>query len=242
MEYRFDMESILDTYVHGKRVALIGRAQELRSLQQGEFIDSHDVVVRINNPVPFELGEPREGLKRLAQSQQWIDELLESPYFVPPQYHQYVGLKTSIYFLNDKQLASKLFHDEAWCRKIAHRLVSASCWHIIISQPAKLQHLIEQCTKLGITLTYDGNLDIWNQTKKKTGSSPNGGTMAVSLFSEFEFSSLYLTGFSKHATNKSNSNHNGDTTHDFQFIKSLVERDERITTDSEMECQIKAIK
>ena len=234
------LESNLTDYLRGKRVAIIGRAQELRSLKQGDFIDSHDIVVRVNNPVPYALGANREAKYRIKQNKQWEAEFLASPVFVPAWYHDRLGSKTSIYFLNDRQFASDVFEDDSWCKTICKRLVYAGCNHFIISQPIRLSLLQKHCTVFDITLTHA--TELYRNTRQFTKTSPNGGTMAISLFSQFDFAQLYISGFSKQATNKRLSNVNGPATNDFRFIKSLVHNNHRIDTDSPMKCQFKTIK
>lgn len=48
----------LKILVTGKRVAVVGNAQSLNKTEYGEEIDSHDVVIRINNPANFYIGHP----------------------------------------------------------------------------------------------------------------------------------------------------------------------------------------
>jgi hypothetical protein len=46
------MMSSFESYVKGKKVAVVGPAGYMQNLIQGNFIDSHDIVVRLNSAVP----------------------------------------------------------------------------------------------------------------------------------------------------------------------------------------------
>ena len=40
-------------FVENKSVAIVGRAEYLNTIQQGKFIDSHDIVIRAQSNLPY---------------------------------------------------------------------------------------------------------------------------------------------------------------------------------------------
>lgn len=72
------------TYLTNKSVALIGRS-ELDLVQQGEFIDSHDVVIRMHEPTPYSTKIPPEHNHN-------------PPSFIPAAWHNFIGRKTSVFY------------------------------------------------------------------------------------------------------------------------------------------------
>ena len=148
-----------------------------------------------------------------------------------------------MFILNNQKVTNRILadHIEEFCEK----LLQAGVAHFVIFQFFKLNEngldeLRDHCDEIGLNLTIDKN--IFHRTKKMTGSPPNGGTLAISLLHTLPFSKLFLTGFSKDATNLSKSNRDHDTTHDFRLIKRIVEGDDRITVDPIMTCNLNNIR
>ena len=68
-------------YLHNKSVAIAGRAN-LHQLEQGDLIDSHDVVVRVHNVVPY---FPGKGKDRYVA-------------FVPEEWCSYIGSRVDVLY------------------------------------------------------------------------------------------------------------------------------------------------
>ena len=102
MKYLEDRKDQLQNYykqtelydmIDNKTVAFVGRSQYLLDdpeyENQGEYIDSHDIVIRVNSPNPYPYKIPYK-MQRVTPQE------MESPDYINPSLHQYVGKKTDI--------------------------------------------------------------------------------------------------------------------------------------------------
>ena len=62
-------------FLKGKSVALVGRSGYILDHKNGEFIDSHDVVIRVNNPDPYTIPADKTDVR--DEEDRRIDELNE---------------------------------------------------------------------------------------------------------------------------------------------------------------------
>lgn len=83
--YQWYGEKTLKELIEDKTVAVVGRSQYLADIEQGDFIDSHDVVIRIHNPLPHPQ-QPRDIL---------INDDTDS--FVPEDWHNQIGRNTQMF-------------------------------------------------------------------------------------------------------------------------------------------------
>ena len=161
-------------YLKGKRVAIIGRAA-LDNLEQGEWIDSHDVVVRVHQVIPY------EGYTVPAEAPRW-----EYPPFVPIEWQSRIGSKCSVFY-------HKEFHppnfsglvtafNEAGGRFLCHEylenLWSYSCVEIRKMAPCRY-------------LTNDHFLNVM----EVVGDLPYAGSLIIGDLLRHDIKSLYFTGF-----------------------------------------------
>ena len=86
-----ELEQRFGEYLKGKSVAIVGRAG-IWNIEQGEFIDSHDVVVRTHCTVPYHLD-----FDYMAHHE--FDDIPKNDEeFVPKRWHTIVGRKTNILY------------------------------------------------------------------------------------------------------------------------------------------------
>ena len=75
----------LQKLLKNKSVVVVGRAPYLLKQLNGEFIDSHDIVVRVNKPLPW--GFPKTSGRNL--------------HYVDRNYQQIIGTRTDLLYLNE---------------------------------------------------------------------------------------------------------------------------------------------
>ncbi len=70
-------------YLNGKTVAIVGRSS-LHNLEQGDYIDQFDVVVRMHDRVPYHPGQQ--------------EPPYQMPPFVPEEWHPRIGRRVNIFY------------------------------------------------------------------------------------------------------------------------------------------------
>ena len=80
-------------YLEGKTVAIVGRSG-LHDLEQGEFIDSHDVVVRVHKMVPFNPSNETHQSNHV----QWGNDPVESGEMIVDEWAPVIGKRVNIYY------------------------------------------------------------------------------------------------------------------------------------------------
>lgn len=238
-----DDKSIAD-FVRNKSICIVGRAGYLRRIQQGSVIDSHDIVVRVNNPYPYpDTDYTATAKERRVIARPIVDEFAKALSMIEVRYKQFIGIKVDVFVMVDHPLLNKLIKDKEHARSFALKLGVSDCSHFLFFNSTKID--ADNLSRFGYELQELGltemviDKEIYRLTRKATGSSPNGGTQAIHYFSQFDYSNLYLTGFSYKATNLMESNLQGSITTDFRYISSLVKNDDRISCDGVMEEWIK---
>ena len=81
-------------YLEGKSVVLVGRSAYITEQTQGEFIDSHDIVVRVNDPNPH----ARFGADTKQPDNKNFHEWRHSDSFILRKFHESIGRRTSIFY------------------------------------------------------------------------------------------------------------------------------------------------
>ena len=91
-------------YLSGKRVAIVGRCL-IHDIEQGAFIDSHDVVVRVHQAAPY---SPDDAKPQDNQGDPRNDPV-EVGEFVPSEWHSRVGKRVDILY---PKMRRKTFSDD----------------------------------------------------------------------------------------------------------------------------------
>lgn len=176
--YNFkDKYDALDTrfaaYLRDKSVAIVGRSQ-LHDIEQGAFIDSHDVVARMHYPVPYVQGtEPWNG---------WPG--LES--FVPSDWHSRVGRRVNVFYhkvssVGEMELMLPLF------RADGGEILS-------VEYSQNLYYLEAPEVRAMAACRYLTN-DHWINVMEAIGHSALAGSLAIADILRHNIKSIYITGF-----------------------------------------------
>lgn len=114
-----DIDQRFAAYLAGKTVAIVGR-MNLHELEQGDFIDSHDVVVRIHSAIPY---TPDITGKPAATAQ------------TPREFEKFVGTRTDVFyhrFLSNVELFKESGQITPWiideCEQFKRRGGSFMCY------------------------------------------------------------------------------------------------------------------
>ncbi len=160
-------------YLKDKTVAIVGASSHLIGKKEGEFIDSHDVVVRTNNSsvIPSELHEDYGS--RTDVGYLWHPIMRFSPYQKSvSQNMKYVFLSQNRHFKTGMPVRT-VSEDIDWLKR--HNIVIASePWRV--SDTRHLEYLCYLECKV----------------------SPNAGMIATCHLLRQPLKSLYVTGFSFH--------------------------------------------
>ena len=87
-------------FFRGKSVAVVGRAAYLAHKEQGEFIDSHDVVVRIHCPKPYPYNQEDWERQWFQDARTLVGGMGVPPgesSFIPDDAQKYLGSKTHLF-------------------------------------------------------------------------------------------------------------------------------------------------
>ena len=178
-DYRFDYEGMA-TFLKGKSVCIVANGPKG---VDGKFIDSHDVVVRMNIPHK-DCRKPTVG---------W-----NPPPFIPLQYQEELGKRTDIFYhsfnfhkkhLGIVQRAWEAFRDEGgkyWC-------ITPPNFSPHIHENLDLYKLIdEHCT---VVRKPDTDF-VWYIDRKYNARMLSGGFIILDILA-FDIKSLYVTGYAK---------------------------------------------
>ena len=185
----------LGKIVEGKRIVIIGRAPYILESphheHQGQYIDNHDIVVRVNSTYPYGAKHSKDG----------------SPNFVDHINHDILGRKTHLFYLSCAHM--KDFHETrlekfdndggiAVCSGEYNRenyrnaipfIESVTQYHEILWD-TYLKINEEHFNLGGFKITYDND---GKKIRRKTM-----GTLGIQALKElllFDFKSIYLMGF-----------------------------------------------
>ena len=171
-------------YLDGKTVAIVGRAN--LDQEQGDLIDSHDIVVRMHSALPY----TREAL--VGEYSGWDkDERVTAwtwPPFVPEEWQSRIGKRTSIFYhkfrggpLDWLQTNVEAFHADGGKFFCVATFENANCptstniWQFILVRYLCTDHFL--------------------RTFHAVGSRPMPGTMVITDILRHNVRSVYITGF-----------------------------------------------
>ena len=157
-------------YLDGKSVAILGRAH-LDDLEQGEKIDSYDVVVRMHQAVPY-----------TTRDMNW-DGIF---FYVPTEWQPLIGKRTDIFYIDDTKkemldIASQKTFDDI--KEIQFVCCQKDCNMFLVCRMAE-----HRMVRL---MTYDHD-DLCSQLVK---SRPLKGTAVICDILKHKVENVYLTGF-----------------------------------------------
>ena len=205
-------------YLKGKSVAFVGRSGYILDRNAGAFIDSHDIVVRVNDPIPYTIlpSEPEITTEQKTQ----LRALKQDANFIPLTCQKAIGKRTSIFYTVHR-----------W-DTIITRFVQAGGQFIVKIHHSDERPSPNQCQTRVPVLPYT-----YAQRQKLTkqiGSRPYAGTTTLHHLLQFDIAKLYLTGFRSHFDRPDVwvTHHTG--LHDFLYMRNIVATDTRVTADNYM--------
>ena len=188
-------------YLKGKRVAIVGKGVQ-EDTTDGDFIDSHDVVVRIHWPIPYH-GDILPG----HTSEEKPGHKWDPPPFVPEKWQPVVGKKTDIFYTTIQNAGSE------WCKSIADTFRDEGgtfiCeWNPVISAKTALGHKAffdAPRDKSGMLIGRKDQISGYHAVRLlspsmfyhlyyELKSEPLGGMVVVVDICRHNIESLYLTG------------------------------------------------
>ena len=224
-----------------KSVVVVGRAPYLLKQLNGKFIDSHDVVVRVNNPLPY-----------MSSA---IDLTRYKDNFVNEYYHYNLGKNTHLMFLNPgamkhelsarDMLGAKLFVQDGgkvFCsyekrNSLKYESLGIEFYEITPRLRADLNRRL---------FIYYMEIEGINDIQPKYVRVTMGMQAILSLLS-FDIKSLFITGFSFYLTDEdavyrkegSELKPNRHVTFtELCWLGTIVDHDDRVKIDSSIEFMI----
>ena len=220
---------MIENRISNKSVAIIGRSEYLNDLAQGEFIDSHDEVIRAHSNLPY-------------PSEKFVLDFDNDESFVPRDYHHALGKKTTGF-----APANLPYWALGYCDETIPKLQDRGCEYLIqhkmynVTWPQELAVMDYIQDKFGIPVyitPYDQLLTLF-RTFDYTFPMP--GTILIDFIAAHKPSRLYCTGFacyqdSDDAWLKSEVKLTRDhkTLYDLRMLRDLVAQNDSISVDDKM--------
>ena len=209
------LDQQFDDYLKDKSVVIVGRGEYLPTLEQGDYIDSFDIVVRIHRPLPytsqFESGDPE-------------DFALTPKSFLPS-----LGSRTNVFYL-------QYFLAKDSITRYLNEFREAGGAFICYDDSARGRQGETAPLRKLVPVRY-ASPELWHYLHCTLGSYPHGGTLAIADVLMRDVKCAYLTGFPCHIT-KENTKGSQDFGHksvnDFHYLRSIVAEHENLTADAVM--------
>lgn len=160
-------------YLEGKTVAIVGRSS-LHNLEQGDYIDQFDVVVRMHDYVPCHPGQ----LKRTYKI----------PPFVPEEWHSRIGRRVNIFYQKFRG------GSEEHIKKRVNAFREDGGRFFCCEEPANCNTFKSLIVQRFIRTRYISLEHILN-TIAHVGTRPFAGTLVISDIVRHNIKAAYLTGF-----------------------------------------------
>ena len=212
-------------WVNGKRIIIVGRSMHLLTGEpqgdyktwekavrgvdfltgepHGDLIDSYDIVVRVNHPLPF-----------AANPYNPYVEMTQWDTFIPREYQSHLGSRCDILFAYLKSCSS-IFAN----RDRVQSFIDAGGKAIIHTEfdrerflPADYAHVYESDVSV-FDMILPGDLQTHLQG---VVGNPFTGTYAIAYFLSYDVAEIQLIGFTCHQTT--------DERHEFEIIKDINDK------------------
>ncbi len=215
--------------VEGKSVAIVGRAEYLNEIEQGELIDSHDVVIRTQSNLPWP--SPAYELKFDNEES-----------FVPRDFQHLFGTKTTAFAPTNmphwpmdelQKVVPKLIERNCKC------LIQHKIYNTVGAKQIAVLDFIQDKYKIPIFCTpYEQFVDL---VRALDYTFPMPGTLLIDYIKRHNPRSLYCTGFACYLdTNdvwlkcevKVYRDHK--PLYDIRFLRDLVAQADNVTVDDKL--------
>lgn len=228
--YRFkDKTDALDAefaeYVRGKSVALVG-VSALDNLEQGDFIDSHDVVARLHSPIPYPGNVGYQARSDLGIAPDW-----RTPSFVPDEWQSRIGKRVNVFYHKE--------FSPSRMKRLLHLFQNAGGEFLSVPYAANLWSAKCPEVRKMASCRYLTN-DHFLNTTEVVGDIVYAGSIVIADILRHDIQSLYITGFPTmlekdgilHSAVPRSTHYMGFK--NFDWIRELCCDYEEITTDSNM--------
>lgn len=213
-------------YLKEKSVAVVG-VSALDDLEQGELIDSHDVVVRVHSPIPYP-----GNAGYIDRVESGLEPDWHTPSFVPDKWQSRIGSRVNVFYHKEffpacMERLLKLFYGAGGtflCVEYSGNLCSYKCVQLRRMAPCRY-------------LTNDH----WLNSMEAVGDIAYAGSIVIVDILRHDIKSLYLTGFptmlerdgTLHPAVPRREHHM--VFKNFDWIRNLCRNHQGITTDSNMQ-------
>lgn len=220
---------MLNTLVKNKSVAIIGRSEYLNDMAQGDFIDSHDVVIRAHSNLPY-------------PSEKFVLNFDAGKTFVPQDYHRLLGKKTTVF-----APANMPYWDMGYCDEIIPKLIETGCECLIqhkvynicgASEIAAIDYIID---KFGIPIVTTTHNQLVRMIRALDYTFPMPGTILIDFIASLQPSRLYCTGFgcyqdtdAKWLKSEVKMTRDHKSLYDLRYLRDLANQHSWLVVDSEM--------
>lgn len=215
-------------HIEGKSVAIVGRAEYLNVMAQGDLIDSHDTVIRAHSNLPY-------------PSRKFRLEIDNDESFVPTAFQERLGKKTTVF-----APANLADWGADYADAIIPPLMARGCLHIMQHKP----YNVDSTKALAINdYISDKYLPVFVASpalfqalmRQMDYSFPMPGTILINEIVKMSPRNLYVTGFSCYQDNKEqwlNAEvalfRDHKPLYDLRYLRDMVRRNSALSVDSEM--------
>lgn len=219
-------------YLSGKTVAIFGRAGNY-DIEQGEFIDSHDVVVRIHKMVPFHPKHVgREGEhKNAANHTDPANDPVRNGVMITDEWRPIIGSKCNVFYHR-----SRLSRE--WWKKFPAIFKAAGGKFICSDCHGAPEQWLDSIPHEYAPIRYV-SWELKSQIQMEMRGSVYSGVICIADILSHDIKSAYLTGFLCHFDVESTKYEQptayvkGNLT-DLTFLARL-NKDDRVTVDENMQ-------
>ena len=217
-------------HIKGKTVAIVGRSEYLNSMKQGEFIDSHDVVIRAHSNLPY-------------PSEKFVLDFDNDHSFVPQDYQRLIGKNTTGF-----APANMPYWGGGYCDKIIPKLLQFGIEYLIqhkvynLCGPFQIATVDYITDKFGMPIIFTPHEQLVRIIRDVDYTFPMPGTILIDFIAGLQPQSLYCTGFGCYQDTderwlKSEVAITRDhkTLYDLRYLRDMTNERKWMSVDSEME-------
>ena len=215
--------------VEGKSVAITGRAEYLNQMTQGEFIDSHEVVIRVQSNLPYP--SPKYDIK--------FDN---DKSFVPADFHSILGAKTTAF-----APANMPYWGLSYSDTLIPELIKRGCKCLIqhkvynmvgAAEVAAIDYIQDKYNIPVFVARYEHLVEI---IRALDYTFPMPGTLLIDWVVRSRPKAVYCTGFACYQDTKDEwlkaevkLARDHKALYDLRFLRDLVLRNANVTVDQEL--------
>ena len=224
-------------YLEGKSVAIVGRAG-IHEMEQGEFIDSHDVVVRVHWVVPY---NPSDNFLH-GNTTSSPNDPVEVGQMVPAEWQSRLGKRVNVFYHRLRQSKPRF-----WRQFIP--IFQAAGGQFLCNDCTGSQHIWQDAMARKYLPVRYVSWEIKDELRLEMEQEPLSGSVCIADILSHNVKSAYLTGFICHFNEdfphydlplyagereKGRKQKARSRLPDLRFL-ARMNKDERVTVDSNMQ-------